>query len=109
MEEFKKYNNKFVESGNTITEALKTAFDNVKKNNNSINKIESSLTEQNARVHKIERLLSRVPAARGMLPDVIPAENKEIKETKSKLTVINKQLLALKREQKNERRNQQTS
>lgn len=88
-EEFKKYNVKFVESGNAITDTLRVAFDNIKKNTRSANQLQSPLTELKARVHRIEQHISRIKVQGMPLSSAFPEEKE-----KSKIT-----------NQKNERRN----
>ena len=66
-EEFKKYNYKFVESGNAITDTLKVAFDNIKKNNRSLGQIQAPMSELKVRVHRVEQAVQRLssPATKG--------------------------------------------
>ena len=58
-EEFLKYNNRFAESGNAITDTLKIAFDQLKKNNTDHNKINSKLTEYSSKIHRLEQIHNR--------------------------------------------------
>lgn len=47
------------EAGNAITDTLKIAFDNLKKNANEHNKINGKITEHNSRIHRLEQNSSR--------------------------------------------------
>lgn len=61
VQEFQKYNNKFVESGNAITDTLRVAFDNIKKNTRSLSQLQSPLAELKARIHRVEQAVQRLP------------------------------------------------
>lgn len=47
------------EAGSAITETLKVAFDNLKKNTSDHNKINNKITEHGSRIHRIEQHISR--------------------------------------------------
>jgi len=46
-------------AGNAITDTLKVAFDQLKKNNSDHSKINSKLTEYNSRIHRLEQNMNR--------------------------------------------------
>ena len=79
-ENFKKQNEKFVESGNAITDTLKVAFDNIKKNSNAISKLQSTLAEQNTKIYRIEQRLSRLTGHKepSKIARVVEEEKREI-------------------------------
>lgn len=54
-EEFEKYNIKFVESGNAITDTLKVAFDNIKKTSTEQQRLNAKLREYNSKLHRVEQ------------------------------------------------------
>lgn len=64
------------EAGNAITETLRVAFDNLKKNSNEHGKLNSKLVEHNSRIHRLEQHISRT------------AKNFDQKKTKSDDTVF---------------------
>jgi CRISPR/Cas system-associated exonuclease Cas4 (RecB family) len=101
VEELQKCNNKFVASGNAITDTLKSAFDSIKKNTQSVAKLQSAIADHKNRIRRIEQQLSRVTVRGIPLADAV--EN--VKDAKSNSIEFNKQLLAQKREQRNEQRN----
>jgi hypothetical protein len=92
-EEFKKYNNKFTESGNAVADAMKVAFDNIKKNTRSENTYQTSMTEVKARVHRLEQHISREKVRGVKFPNMFSA-------IKDKSNIKNKQ---------NERRDKQAN
>jgi hypothetical protein len=47
------------EAGSAITETLKVAFDNLKKNSNDHNKFNTKIVEHNSRIHRVEQHISR--------------------------------------------------
>jgi len=47
------------EAGNAITETLRVAFDNLKKNTNEHGKFNSKFVEHNSRIHRLEQHTSR--------------------------------------------------
>jgi hypothetical protein len=46
-------------AGNAITDTLKVAFEQLKKNNSDHSKINSKLTEYNSRIHSLEKNMNR--------------------------------------------------
>ena len=44
-----------VEAGNAITDTLKIAFDNLKRNSSDHNKINAKISEHNSRIHRLEQ------------------------------------------------------
>lgn len=93
VEEFQKYNSKFIESGNAITDTLKVAFDNVKKSSRDLSQVQSSVTEHKAKIHRLEQHIARIKVQGMSLKDAFPEVNQKYSKTK----------------QKNERRNQQAN
>lgn len=47
------------EAGSAITDTLKIAFDNLKKNTADHNKLNAKLTEHNSRLHRLEQHITR--------------------------------------------------
>ena len=47
------------EAGNAITETLRVAFDNLKRNTAEHNKINAKLNEHNSRIHRLEQYNNR--------------------------------------------------
>lgn len=47
------------EAGNAITDTLRVAFDNLKRNSADHNKINAKLTEHNSRIHRLEQFNNR--------------------------------------------------
>jgi len=47
------------EAGNAITETLRVAFDNLKKNTTEHGKFNSKFVEHNSRIHRLEQHISR--------------------------------------------------
>jgi hypothetical protein len=52
----KDHKKQLVDAGNAITDTLKVAFDNLKRNSSEHNKINSKLTEYNSRIHRLEHM-----------------------------------------------------
>jgi hypothetical protein len=47
------------EAGSAITETLKVAFENLKKNSNDHGKFNAKIVEYNSRIHRLEQHISR--------------------------------------------------
>lgn len=47
------------DAGNAITDTLRVAFDNLKRNTGEHNKIHAKLTEHNSRIHRLEQNINR--------------------------------------------------
>lgn len=56
----KKQKTNIIESGSAIADTLKVAFDNLKRNTSDHNKINSTLTEYNSRIHRLEQNHNRL-------------------------------------------------
>lgn len=48
-----------VEAGNAITETLRVAFDNLKRNTTDHNKINSKIVEHSGRIHRLEQYVGK--------------------------------------------------
>ena len=55
----KEHKKQLTEAGNAITDTLRVAFDNLKRNNSDHNKINSKITEHNSRIHRLEQNINR--------------------------------------------------
>lgn len=55
----KDHKKQLAEAGNAITDTLRVAFDNLKRNTGDHNKINSKLTEHNSRIHRLEQNMNR--------------------------------------------------
>lgn len=67
-----------VNSGNAITDTLRVAFDNLKRNASDHNKINGKITEHNSRIHRLEQHISRTAKdfnQRKMADERIPFSN----------------------------------
>lgn len=55
----KEHRKMIADAGMALTNTLKVAFDNLKRNNAEHNKINSKLTEYNSRIHRLEQHTNR--------------------------------------------------
>ena len=67
-------------AGNAITDTLKVAFEQLKKNNADHGKINSKLTECNSRIHRLEKNMNR--SVKDGLKQNIKLESTEQNENK---------------------------
>lgn len=67
-------------AGNAITDTLKVAFEQLKKNNVDHSKINSKLTEHTSRIHRLEQNMNR--SVKDGLKQNIKIESREENENK---------------------------
>jgi hypothetical protein len=73
------------EAGNAITDTLKVAFDNLKRNASDHSKINGKLTEQNSRIHRLEQHIGRTVRETSNKDISVPDEQEQRpKKVKSK-------------------------
>ena len=78
----KEHKKQLAEAGNAITDTLKVAFDNLKRNNSEHNKINNKLTEHTARIHRLEQNANR--SIKDDLSKKIYTEENENKQRRTK-------------------------
>lgn len=68
------------EAGNAITDTLRIAFDNLKRNSGEHNKINTKLTEHNSRIHRLEQHINRKPQEIEKKPEYLDEDAKILRK-----------------------------
>ena len=79
-EQEEKQKKALAEAGNAITDTLRVAFDNLKRNTSEHNKINAKLNEYNARIHRLEQHNNRNANEAGKRTNIIQEKVNENEE-----------------------------
>lgn len=75
-EQDKAHKKALADAGSAITDTLKIAFDNLKKNSSEHNKVNNKLTEHTGRIHRLEQQFQRTRLSEEAATKTFPEEIK---------------------------------